>query len=172
MWRSSTQSSNHAKQVLEAHKKALATGLKPTMPKGPMQVASRTSAGMAGNPFISGIQAAGATQGAAASNILNALNAQALEDLPPGQSKAAINNSNNPVAYGDHQEVDDFLNSITLVKYKERFIENGIEDLETILELNDEHLDAISVPLGHKLKILKRIKMIRQEKGMSVPESR
>ena len=58
------------------------------------------------------------------------------------------------------------------MKYKERFIENGIEDLETILELNDEHLDAITVPLGHKLKILKRIKMIRHEKGMSVPESR
>ena len=28
------------------------------------------------------------------------------------------------------------------------------------------------MPLGHKLKILKRIKMLRQEKGMSVPESR
>ena len=28
------------------------------------------------------------------------------------------------------------------------------------------------MPLGHKLKILKRIKMIRQDKGMTVPESR
>ena len=64
------------------------------------------------------------------------------------------------------------MNSIALTKYKDRFIENGIEDEETILELNDEHLDALTVPLGHKLKILKRIKMMRQEKGMSVPESR
>jgi len=64
------------------------------------------------------------------------------------------------------------LNSISLEKYKDRFIENGIEDEETILELSDDHLDALTVPLGHKLKILKRIKMLRQEKGMSVPESR
>lgn len=75
-------------------------------------------------------------------------------------------------AGGEFTEVDQFLNSIALTKYKERFIENGIEDEETILELNDEHLDALTVPLGHKLKILKRIKMMRSEKGMSVPESR
>jgi len=39
--------------------------------------------------------------------------------------------------------VTTFLDSINLAKYKERFIENGIEDEETILELNDAHLDAI-----------------------------
>ena len=72
----------------------------------------------------------------------------------------------------DFPEVDSFLNSINLQKYKERFIENGIEDEETILYLNDSHLDAIGIPLGYKLKIIKRIKMIRQDKGMSVPESR
>ena len=72
----------------------------------------------------------------------------------------------------DFAEVDSFLNSIALAKYKDRFIENGIEDEETILELNDEHLDSLSVPMGHKLKMLKRIKIIRSEKNMSVPESR
>jgi hypothetical protein len=51
-------------------------------------------------------------------------------------------------------------------------LENGIEDLETILELNDTHLESLGVPLGYKLKILKRIKTIRQEKGMTLPESR
>jgi len=30
----------------------------------------------------------------------------------------------------------------------------------------------MSVPLGHKLKIMKRIKEIRNEKGMYVPPSR
>lgn len=30
----------------------------------------------------------------------------------------------------------------------------------------------MSIPLGHKLKIMKRIKDIRKEKGMSIPESR
>lgn len=51
-------------------------------------------------------------------------------------------------------------------------IDNGVEDLETILELDEKHLEMMSIPLGHKLKILKRIKDVRKDKGMSVPESR
>ncbi len=53
-----------------------------------------------------------------------------------------------------------------------KFAENGIEDLETILELNDSHLDALGVPLGYKLKVLARIKAIRHEQGMLQPEAR
>ena len=30
----------------------------------------------------------------------------------------------------------------------------------------------MSIPLGHKLKIMKRIKDMRRDRGMSVPESR
>jgi hypothetical protein len=30
----------------------------------------------------------------------------------------------------------------------------------------------MSIPMGHKLKIMKRIKDIRRDKGMEVPESR
>jgi|TARA_B110001450_G_scaffold241411_1_gene250887 hypothetical protein len=48
-------------------------------------------------------------------------------------------------------------------------IENGIEDLETILELKDDHVEQMGVPLGHKLKIIKKIKDIRSDKGMTVP---
>lgn len=59
-------------------------------------------------------------------------------------------------------EVHEFLSSIQLEgKYMDKFVENGIEDMETILELNDTHLDSMAVPLGYKLKILKRIKSIR-----------
>jgi hypothetical protein len=60
-----------------------------------------------------------------------------------------------------YPEVKTFLNSLSLQKYEDRFIDNGIEDEETILELGDDHLDQMCVPLGHKLKILKRIKIIR-----------
>lgn len=86
---------------------------------------------------------------------------------PPGMTAAATDTGAATSATapssggGEHAEVSDFLNSIGLAKYLERFLENGIEDEETILELNDDHLDALSVPLGHKLKMLKRIKMIR-----------
>jgi len=30
----------------------------------------------------------------------------------------------------------------------------------------------MSIPLGHKLKIMKRIKDMRRDRGMSVPDSR
>ena len=66
-------------------------------------------------------------------------------------------------------EVKDFLSSIKLDKYFEKMVDNGIEDMETILELQDEHIGQMGVPLGHKLKMMKRIKELRAEKGMSMP---
>jgi len=59
-----------------------------------------------------------------------------------------------------------------LPKYREVFLDNGVEDLETILELDDKHLEQMGVPMGHKLKLMKRIKEIRTDKGMYVPPSR
>jgi hypothetical protein len=47
-----------------------------------------------------------------------------------------------------------------------------VEDLETILELDDKHLEQMGVPMGHKLKLVKRIKEIRVSKGLYVPPSR
>lgn len=46
-------------------------------------------------------------------------------------------------------------------RYREVFLDNGVEDLETILEMDEKHLEQMSVPLGHKLKIMKKIKEIR-----------
>lgn len=57
-----------------------------------------------------------------------------------------------------------FLLSIKLGKYQSKLIENGIEDLETILELKDEHIEQMGIPLGHKLKIIKRITDLRAER--------
>lgn len=68
--------------------------------------------------------------------------------------------------------MQDFLGNVKLDKYADKFIDNGVEDLETILELQDKHLEQMGVPLGHKLKILKRIKDMRAERGMTVPQSR
>ena len=64
------------------------------------------------------------------------------------------------------------MQSIKLEKYLDKFVDNGIEDLETILELKDEHIEQIGIPLGHKLKIMKRIKDLRKEKGLTLPQSR
>ena len=68
--------------------------------------------------------------------------------------------------------MDEFLDSAGLPRYRDLFLDNGVEDLETILEMDDKHLEQMGVPLGHKLKIIKRIKEVRTEKGMYVPPSR
>ena len=72
---------------------------------------------------------------------------------------------------GEFGEVFNFLNSIKLEKYIDKFVDNGVEDQETILELEENHIEQMGIPLGHKLKIIKRIKEVRIEKGMSVPQS-
>ena len=41
------------------------------------------------------------------------------------------------------------------MKYFSKFFEHGVEDLAAILELSDTQLDAMLLPLGYKLKILK-----------------
>ena len=55
-----------------------------------------------------------------------------------------------------------FLHSLNLLKYLPKFVAHRIEDLETVLELRDHHLEAMDLPLGFKLKIIKRIKEIRE----------
>ncbi|CDW76639.1 sam domain containing protein [Stylonychia lemnae] len=96
------------------------------------------------------------TNNTAADNLNKAINKQ-----NPTQSNA-----------GQYPEIESFLNEVQLPKYKDQFIENGIEDLEIILELDEKHLEQMNIPLGHKLKIMKRIKDLRKDRGMSVPESR
>lgn len=56
--------------------------------------------------------------------------------------------------------------NIKLEKYLPKLVDNGIEDLETLMELKDEHLEQLGIPLGHKLKIIKRIKDMKAERGV------
>eukprot|EP00347_Sterkiella_histriomuscorum_P018524 403345183 len=103
---------------------------------------------------------------AAADNLNKALNRQ-----NPGlqQQKQTVAASE---SQQDYPEVEQFLSEIQLQKYRQPFLDNGIEDLEIILELDEKHLEQMSIPLGHKLKIMKRIKDLRRDRGMTVPESR
>lgn len=64
-------------------------------------------------------------------------------------------------------EVSNFLGSIKLEKYFDKLVENGVEDLDTILELQEEHIEQMGIPLGHKLKIMKKIKDLKCEKGVA-----
>ena len=90
---------------------------------------------------------------------------------PANNLMKALKDQNEASSQG-HTEVDVFLESAGLPRYRDTFLDNGVEDLETILELDDKHLEQMGVPMGHKLKLVKRIKEIRVSKGLHVPPSR
>ena len=63
-----------------------------------------------------------------------------------------------------NSQVYEFLDSLKLSKYSQLFKDNGIENLQGILELNEEVLGKLEIPLGHKLKIIKKIKQISKKR--------
>jgi len=52
-------------------------------------------------------------------------------------------------------QVQQFLSDLKLIKYEQLFAQNGIESMTSVLELNEEFLGELEIPLGHKLKIIK-----------------
>lgn len=70
----------------------------------------------------------------------------------------------------DYPEVESFLKSVNLERHKDLFIANGFEDIDSILELKDEHFQFMQLPLGHKLKILKRVRELRKEALLDVEQ--
>lgn len=48
-------------------------------------------------------------------------------------------------------------------KYLTTLLENGIDDMEILFEINEEHLTALNIPMGHRLKIMKRIRELKGE---------
>jgi hypothetical protein len=86
----------------------------------------------------------------AAKNLMNALKLQ--EDETPEGKEFLL-----------------FLQPIKMMKYKDVFIDNGIDDLSTILELKEEHLEKMNIPLGHRLKIIKRIKETKKVQRPPTP---
>lgn len=47
---------------------------------------------------------------------------------------------------------------IKMEKYTDTFFEHGIESFEDMGLLEEKHLEKMSIPLGHWLKIVKKIK--------------
>ena len=62
----------------------------------------------------------------------------------------------------EDNEVDKFLKSIGLEKYSKIMQENGIDDIEILQELTESHLEGLGIVLGHRIKILKKIKEINE----------
>jgi len=55
-------------------------------------------------------------------------------------------------------EMLEFLRSCGMQQYHFLFTKNGIKDMETVMELKEENLNELCIPLGHRLKILKRLR--------------
>eukprot|EP00930_Biecheleria_cincta_P093273 TRINITY_DN8351_c1_g1_i1.p1 TRINITY_DN8351_c1_g1~~TRINITY_DN8351_c1_g1_i1.p1 ORF type:complete len:399 (+),score=86.61 TRINITY_DN8351_c1_g1_i1:62-1198(+) len=51
-----------------------------------------------------------------------------------------------------------FLREVGLVQYAEQLISNGFDDLETLLDIEDEHMKDIGIPPGHILKLKKKLR--------------
>ena len=68
-------------------------------------------------------------------------------------------------AQGNADEVLEFLSACGMEKYYEKFVENGIEELEILVEVTESHLANMAIPLGHRLKIMKKIKECRESSG-------
>ena len=60
-------------------------------------------------------------------------------------------------------EVDIFLKNLGLEKYSELMREHGIDDIETLTELSELHLEQLGIVLGHRIKLLKKIKEMNTE---------
>ncbi|CAG9326257.1 unnamed protein product [Blepharisma stoltei] len=61
----------------------------------------------------------------------------------------------------------DFLISCGMEKYYNLLIENGIDELEILLELTEDHLNNLNIPLGHRLKLLKKIRENKNQSSQS-----
>lgn len=57
-----------------------------------------------------------------------------------------------------NDEIFGFLVSCGLEKYHKVFLDNGIDEMEILMEITEGHLSNLNIPLGHRLKILKNIK--------------
>ena len=64
-------------------------------------------------------------------------------------------------------EVAVWLRNLGLEHYEAVFRDNAI-DADVLPELTDEHLKELGLPLGHRLKLLKAVAVLRQ--GPALPE--
>ena len=75
----------------------------------------------------------------------------------PIQSKVVIDCEKNQIN-GPAKTVESFLKELNLLKFISNFMNNGIDNIEKLSYVNNEHLKMINIPYASRLKILKKIK--------------
>lgn len=56
-----------------------------------------------------------------------------------------------------------FLSQINCCQYYQTFIENGFDELETVIEMSSEHMTDMKVLPGHQIKIQKLIYQLKSK---------
>merc|ERR1719240_1786879 len=69
------------------------------------------------------------------------------------------------------REVADFLEGLGLSRYISLFNDHGFDDMETVLEMEEEHMEKMGIAMGHKLKISKKIRELKPPAAPSQPRS-
>jgi hypothetical protein len=70
------------------------------------------------------------------------------------------------------EDLKNFLLSCGLEKYLKLFKDQGIEDLEILQEVTETHLQDMGIPIGHRLKLLKKLKEAKEPKSQEpLPET-
>lgn len=72
---------------------------------------------------------------------------------------------NEPDPIENLNELSSLLSDLKLDKYEDKLTDLGIRNTEDLKSLSESDLDSLGIPLGHKLKLLKKIKeLIKQSK--------
>jgi class 3 adenylate cyclase len=66
--------------------------------------------------------------------------------------------------------IEDWLKSIGLGEYAQRFVENGV-DLSTVPDLTEDELKELGVLLGHRRKLLRAIEVLHNSAPVASPSS-
>jgi len=98
-------------------------------------------------------------------NVLSSFNFDG-EQENEGEFEMSFNNLIRDQIKSEYSEISEFLNEINLGNYLNLFVENGVDDLKKITQIDEKILDQMKIPLGHKLKILRKagkLKNIQQD---------
>lgn len=61
----------------------------------------------------------------------------------------------------DTSQIEEFLKSIKMESYTQKFLENGFEELDLLLEVQNDHLQEMQIPIGHQIRLMKKIEEMR-----------
>merc|ERR1719231_1111498 len=55
------------------------------------------------------------------------------------------------------QEVRDFLDGCGLAKHLDALLQSGFDSMEALQQAQDEHLEKVGLPLGHRLLLVRKL---------------